>query len=319
MGASNPGRPVKPSEALGSAAHSRHDVQFYSKEEFLLNSVSGFLAHSLCTGGSAVIIATQAHRDGFLQLFRSHHLDPTSLVNEGRYIALDAQETLATFMSEGRINEELFVEMVGGIINRAITLSPAAQTPVAVFGEMVALLWQQGASKSAFQLEQMWNRLAETRTFALVCAYPLSCFDPKEDFNSLLNLCAEHTTAIYSDSASALLHESESLRCAIDMRRTEDDLTESLSERHLAIERTIELHDENVELVRQLQQRQLTDEARTATLKSLAINLALLERDLELSPHGRQIAERSLVLVQVLLEDVRQLYGGIEFGPKTKF
>jgi hypothetical protein len=317
MGAFDPGKPPISSREP-SDSRSRHDVQFYSQERFLLSSISGFLAHSLCAGGSAVIIATGSHRDGFLELFRSHNLDPTSLVNEGRYIALDAEETLGTFMSEGTINEELFVDVMGGILKRAIALSPAAQTPVAVFGEMVALLWQQGASKSALQLERMWNKLAENQPFDLVCAYPLNGFDTKEDFDSLLSLCAEHTSVVYSDSATALVRENDSLRSAIDRRQKEDDLNESLSERHMAIERTIELHDENIELVRQLQQRQLTDEARSSTLKSLAINLALLERDLELSPHGRQIAERSLVLIQVLLEDVRQLYGGAEPTPETQ-
>ena len=47
------------------------------------------------------MIATKAHRDGLAQRFQARGLDTTRAIEQGRYIALDAAETLAKFMVDG--------------------------------------------------------------------------------------------------------------------------------------------------------------------------------------------------------------------------
>ena len=42
------------------------------------------------------------------------------------------------------------------------------------FGEMVALLAADGMADAAVRLEELWNRLAATHHFSLLCAYPTS-------------------------------------------------------------------------------------------------------------------------------------------------
>jgi hypothetical protein len=39
---------------------------------------------------------------------------------------------------------------------------------------MVALLWDAGQSDAALRLEQLWNQIAQSHSFSLVCAYPLT-------------------------------------------------------------------------------------------------------------------------------------------------
>src|ERR1051325_6079042 len=47
-----------------------HDVQFYDGEEFLYETVANFLTDGLRAGQPLVVIATQAHRRGFLDQLR---------------------------------------------------------------------------------------------------------------------------------------------------------------------------------------------------------------------------------------------------------
>jgi len=44
---------------------------------------------------------------------------------------------------------------------------------VRAFGEMVALLWSDGNQAAAIRLEELWNELAETHSFASSAAYPI--------------------------------------------------------------------------------------------------------------------------------------------------
>jgi len=41
---------------------------------------------------------------------------------------------------------------------------------------MVALLWTQGKQEDALRLEELWNDLARTLPFSLLCAYPMAAF-----------------------------------------------------------------------------------------------------------------------------------------------
>jgi PAS domain S-box-containing protein len=162
-----------------------HFVQFYEQDDFLLDEVSGFLGEGLKAGEAGIVIATQAHRDGFeLRLeplrdaFASH-----------RYIALDAGATLANFMVDGWPDERLFAEVLGGVVRQAAQLGNGR---VRAFGEMVSLLWAEGQHEAALHLEELWNDLAQTHSFSLLCAYPMDGFRHEEHGDSFLHICNAH-------------------------------------------------------------------------------------------------------------------------------
>ena len=48
------------------------------------------------------------------------------------------------------------------------------QGRIAVFGELVALLWADGKPPEAIRVEQLWNDLAKSHSFSLLCAYPIA-------------------------------------------------------------------------------------------------------------------------------------------------
>jgi hypothetical protein len=120
---------------------------------------------------------------------------------QGRYIALDAADTLARLMRDGRPHQAAFQEVVGGLLSK-VTVRDARQRIVA-FGEMVALLWAQGNPDAAIELEQMWNDLATQYDFCLCCAYPMRGFG-NGHAASFMKICAQHSHVFTVAQTTAL-------------------------------------------------------------------------------------------------------------------
>src|ERR1700684_282899 len=78
-----------------------HVVQFYGDDGFLLDELSRFIGKALGAGEAAVVIATKEHRDGLTRRLQMWGLDTTWAVAQGRYVAMDAAETLSKIMLDG--------------------------------------------------------------------------------------------------------------------------------------------------------------------------------------------------------------------------
>ncbi|MGA7080244.1 MAG: hypothetical protein WBQ43_13930 [Terriglobales bacterium] len=59
--------PVAPIPRWSEAGQHAHAVQFYSDGTFFLDELSRFIGTALLAGEAAVVIATDAHRDGIVQ------------------------------------------------------------------------------------------------------------------------------------------------------------------------------------------------------------------------------------------------------------
>jgi PAS domain S-box-containing protein len=132
-------------------------------------------------------------------------------VEQGRYVALDAEETLAQFMVNGWPDERQFVELMGGVISRARDSAQSEHGRTALFGEMVALLWDAGNSDGALRLEQLWNQIAQSHSFSLVCGYPLTNFYREEHSGLFQQICSEHS-AVVPDEHYSKASEEQRLR-----------------------------------------------------------------------------------------------------------
>ena len=64
--------------------------------------------------------------------------------------------------------------------------------PVLAFGEMTDLLARQGNLEGSIRLEELWNELAETYTFSLLCAYSLGAFSEDTHDAALRAICNQH-------------------------------------------------------------------------------------------------------------------------------
>ena len=201
-----------PAVPWGEREHRSHVVQFYAEDEFLVDALARFVGTALGAGDAAIVIATKAHREALARQLRSNGLDTSRTVRQGRFVVLDAAETLSKFMLDGMPDEDLFTSVVGTIVSDAIFSVDLPAPRVAAFGEMVALLWADGNHDAAIRLEQFWNNLAKRYAFSLHCAYPIAGFCRDEHNESFAQICAEHSSVLPHENYSMLENEEARLR-----------------------------------------------------------------------------------------------------------
>jgi hypothetical protein len=163
---------------MGDAARRQsghfHAVRFYKDAGSLAEIVCAFLAEGLTHGEPAVLIATAEHVEHFRRCFTSSGIDADDAITSGRLTILDAEETLKRFMHDGIPMAQPFAETISPVLR-----SVAARYPgvcVRAYGEMVDVLWRNGQTAAAIRLETLWNDLARTHDFKLLCGYAMGNF-----------------------------------------------------------------------------------------------------------------------------------------------
>jgi signal transduction histidine kinase len=323
--------PVPPARA---ESHCRHEVQFYFDERFLITSLAAFVGTALESGTSAIIVATKAHRDSLAQELERTGVGLVPAVEQGRYLAFDAQQTLDSFTVNGSLDKARFCDVIGSIIIRAAAASRGGQSKVAIYGEMVSLLWQRGDDKSTVQLEQFWNDLAHTHSFYLRCGYPLPSFDRETHAELFAGICGQHQAVIPAESYTGLVDENDRLLAIARLQQTEQALKTETSERRLALSRVEKIQSENQQLVEEVQKREAAeDELRRFTrrllmardeeqrriagelhentaqlLAALSLYFGVLhEEKSSLSPRLANVVDSSREVAENLLKEIRKL------------
>ncbi len=224
-----------------------HDVKFYEDDAVLLDGLSQFIGSALGAGHAAIVIATQPHREGLLTLLEGAGIDINRASQQGRYVALDAAETLDKFMVDGAPHPDRFAAVIGGVIERASAATQRLNPRVAAFGEMVAVLWAQGMPAAAIELERLWNTLADTHAFHLQCAYPMRLFPREADGSLLCSVCAEHAHVAPTERYTGLREESEQLREVTLLQQKAQALAAEIAARkqleQALLERNVELRE----------------------------------------------------------------------------
>ena len=172
------------------AARAGHVVQFYEAEDRLAVAVAAFLAQGLRGGEAVALVATPAHRAGFLAELESLGVDTRVASRCGQLVTLDAAATLARFMDDAGPDAAAFDREIGGLVG-GLAESPFGPR-VRVYGEMVAVLCEQGRYAAAARLEELWNGLLDQRHFRLFCAYPMGLFDSHDKEAAFRDVCARH-------------------------------------------------------------------------------------------------------------------------------
>ena len=169
---------------------SGHAVLFYRDAGKLAGQASAFLAEAIRAGGVAVVVATPEHRDSIHGALARAGVDVAAAQAAGRYVALDALETMNRFMVGDWPSPASFWQVISPIVSRA------AGTPVHVFGEIVALLWDLGMVSSAIEVEAMWNELGAQYPFSLLCAYHADSVGGDLHQDALAEVCRVHAAIV---------------------------------------------------------------------------------------------------------------------------
>ena len=196
---SAPGELSKPKQAKAPPQEEfagRHEAVFYSEDQQLLDHGSRFIASALTAGHGAVVALTRVHREGLDRNLEAAGVNVAAALKQGRYVAMDAAETLSSCMTNGLFDSTLFLRSFENLILAMSSASQGKHTRVAIFGETADLLWKQGNAEAAIQAEKIGNQLSRTHGVDIVCTYSKGVQDTmKEDV--LQRICSEHSAVFY--------------------------------------------------------------------------------------------------------------------------
>jgi DNA-binding NarL/FixJ family response regulator len=172
----------------------RHESGFYSDDRYLLDDLTQFIGAALMAGHAGIVIATESHQDSLVQRLSVYGSVVDAAIEQRRYLSLDAADTLSTFMINDMPDPVRFLKLIGNLIVTAASAGKGEQARVAVFGEMVHLLWAQGNAEAAIQVEKLFNQLAKTYDVEILCGYSLGSVHSRMDSHIFQRICTEHST-----------------------------------------------------------------------------------------------------------------------------
>ncbi len=198
---------VRIADAVGPAPEHQHVVAVYDRDEELVAEVVSFFSDALVSNGTAIVVATPEHRAALDSQLRSVGFDVDALRGSGRYRSFDARELLELFMVDHQPDPARFSASVGAMVADA----ESAGGPLFLFGEMVALLWDDGMVAAAIELESLWNDLAARHAFELFCAYASSSLTAAGDLAAAKRMCDRHSCVValpaLDDTGPPLTHD----------------------------------------------------------------------------------------------------------------
>jgi MEDS: MEthanogen/methylotroph, DcmR Sensory domain len=183
---------VKADVFWGEIATHDHVLQIYENEGVFLDTLTGFVSGGIDADDACIVIATDHHLTALEKRLKSYGVNIEALIDDNRYIPLNAEETLSIFMINGWPDEDLFNQTISTIL---MTARSRTNRRIRAFGEMVAILWAKGKNAATARLEHLWNKFCEKETLCLFCAYPKSVFT-KDITGSMNHICCAHSKLI---------------------------------------------------------------------------------------------------------------------------
>ena len=147
---SKPGAPN--SSRRGSWASA--PIRIYGPKEALTRSAGSFLADEVLAGGAVLIVSTAAHAPILDAAVTAAGVDVTAARAEGRYVGLEADETLEAVLAGDRPDLRSFSERVEAPLRRLAEEWPR----VAVYQETTTILHQRRDPRAA-ALDRLWGDL----------------------------------------------------------------------------------------------------------------------------------------------------------------
>jgi PAS domain S-box-containing protein len=195
-------RPTHHTIDASDASRASHSVQFYDNVDFLRENVARYVGVGLARGEPVIIIATELNREALRQKLAASSFDVAAALGAGQLTFLDAAQTLTTFMVGDEPDWSLFERHVGSVVEKVARGRKAGC--VRAYGEMVDLLVREGKPDAAIRLEEMWNELAKTHGFSLLCTYVMGSFLREEHAEHFRKICDTHSFVLPAEGYATL-------------------------------------------------------------------------------------------------------------------
>lgn len=208
----------------------QHLVQFYAHDDSLAVRLFDFIDQSFAAGTPCIVIGT-ANTRARIEQWLDRRMDVAAA--RALYIALDARETLDRILVSDWPSERLFDIVIGTLIAEHTHQS---SLPVRAFGEMVALLCDEGKYAAALRLEALWNQLLEREPLTLLCGYPMHLFAQHDKTEQFHAVCSAHSHVLEDANAGHVSQPQQ--RLVAQLRQQTAALQREVARRE-ATERTL--------------------------------------------------------------------------------
>jgi DNA-binding NarL/FixJ family response regulator len=188
-----------PSSSERAEAERRHDVGFYFDDRNFLDDLTRFIGTALNAGNAAVVVATEAHREGLLPRLQAHGVDIFKAIEQRRYMALDAAAIVSSLTVNKHLDRERFLEVASNLILTAAGTSQNQNPRVAICGECEPPLWTFGNGEAAIEFEKLWNEILKRYDVDILCGYSFGTVQNFMNRQLFQRICALHS-AVHGSS-----------------------------------------------------------------------------------------------------------------------
>jgi DNA-binding NarL/FixJ family response regulator len=179
-------RSLEPKKAENTRGH---EVEFYDDDAAFVLGFTQFIEASLKAGKAVIAVVTEAHRKDLRTSLQAHGVDVTAATEQGRYIPLDAAETLSAFLVNHLLDPLRFFKVASNLIAPAARATAGGESQVAICGECASILWAQGKADAAIQFERLCNQLTGRYGMNILCGLSLTSVHREEDQQIFRMIC----------------------------------------------------------------------------------------------------------------------------------
>lgn len=190
--------PIHSASGQSAAGPAYHAVRFYESDRTLSQIVAEFLSVATTIPGFSASNPSPPQRGAIVRQLSAKSVHVVQLLRSNDLALLDARDTLSAFMVNGEPDAVKFKETMCEVIARACRRRP--DCTVRIYGQMVDVLWQAGKREAAIRLEMLWNQLANTHAFSLMCGHTMGQF--YKDAN-IADICGQLTHVVLADGHAA--------------------------------------------------------------------------------------------------------------------
>jgi hypothetical protein len=176
-----------------------HILLLYEDDTEFFHVLSSYATAGLRAGESVIVVARPEKLVVLEHTLRQKGFNLFELGLRDQYIALDAYNTLEQFIIGDWPDPNLCHHLLANLLLRA----RKGNRPVRIYGEMVAILMEQGRTGASVFLEEWWNQKALDEEFTVFCAYPRSDF-ATTSVDCLARVCSCHSVLVAADGSSDL-------------------------------------------------------------------------------------------------------------------
>jgi CheY-like chemotaxis protein len=170
-----------------------HEVSFFADDASVVDGYARFIKFALNRGNVVIVVATQAHRSSVLQRLEADGVDLAAAIEQGRYIPLDAADTLSRLTINDMPDPARCEKLIGDLVIRAGEGLKRNNARVVFCGEVAPTLLSRGNAEGAIQLEHLWDEITRNHGADTLCGYLWSALPGRENDPFFQRICAEHS------------------------------------------------------------------------------------------------------------------------------